>query len=65
MHLYDRRCFLVGYESFAQAGEDLVLWNWCKALGIDRPTYLDIGANDPILHTTPTCFTRMVAAACW
>ena len=49
MHLYDRPHFLIGCESFAQQGEDLALWSTLSALGIAQPSYLDIGANDPVI----------------
>jgi FkbM family methyltransferase len=39
-----------GRRSFAQQGEDLVLYNLlCQDLKIQAPTYLDIGAGDPVL----------------
>lgn len=34
-------------QSFAQAGEDRILWFLAKALGLNKPSYLDIGAFDP------------------
>ena len=34
--------------SYAQAGEDLIVSYLLKGLGILKPVYLDIGANDPI-----------------
>ena len=39
-----------GRRSFAQQGEDLILYNllW-QDLKIQRPSYLDIGAGDPVL----------------
>ncbi len=37
-----------GTVSYAQQGEDLVLAAICKRLAIVKPTYLDIGAFDPI-----------------
>ena len=33
--------------SFSQDGEDLIAWRLFNELGIPRPRYLDIGANDP------------------
>jgi FkbM family methyltransferase len=39
-----------GRRSFAQQGEDLVLYNLlCHDLQIPSPSYLDIGAGDPVL----------------
>jgi len=39
-----------GRVSFAQQGEDLILYNllW-HAMGIEKPSYIDIGAGDPVL----------------
>jgi FkbM family methyltransferase len=39
-----------GRRSFAQQGEDLILYNLLRHdLGIETPSYLDIGAGDPVL----------------
>ena len=39
-----------GRRSFAQQGEDLILYNLlCHDLKIQSPSYLDIGAGDPVL----------------
>jgi FkbM family methyltransferase len=39
-----------GRRSFAQQGEDLILYNLlCHDLKIQAPSYLDIGAGDPVL----------------
>jgi FkbM family methyltransferase len=39
-----------GRVSFAQQGEDLILYNLLRhAMGIENPTYIDIGAGDPVL----------------
>jgi len=45
---YDHRCKL-GRISYAQQGEDLVVKSLCERLEVVLRTYLDIGANDPIL----------------
>lgn len=37
-----------GSVSYAQFGEDLLLLNLFSALGIDRPSYLDVGAHHPV-----------------
>lgn len=37
-----------GHVSFAQHGEDMIVMNILHALGIVRPTYLDIGAHHPV-----------------
>jgi len=39
-----------GRVSFAQQGEDLILYNLLHhAMGIEDPSYIDIGAGDPVL----------------
>ena len=39
-----------GRRSFAQQGEDLILYNLlCHDLKIQSPSYMDIGAGDPVL----------------
>lgn len=39
-----------GRRSFAQQGEDLILYNLlCHDLQIQSPSYLDVGAGDPVL----------------
>ncbi len=48
MRAYDQRQGVLGHTSYAQQGEDLILWNMCEFLHLDKPTYLDIGAYDPI-----------------
>jgi FkbM family methyltransferase len=40
-----------GVRSFAQQGEDLVVQNLLGVLGIKQPTYLDVGAFDPTVHS--------------
>ena len=37
--------------SYAQQGEDLIVANLLEILKITKPTYLDVGAYDPILHS--------------
>jgi FkbM family methyltransferase len=39
---------IVGHESFSQSGEDLVVAFMAYSLGIQKVTYLDVGANDPV-----------------
>jgi len=36
-----------GHISYSQHGDDYMILNIFKLLGIDRPSYLDIGAHDP------------------
>jgi len=38
----------IGAKSYSQAGEDRILSYLFGTMGMHRPTYLDIGANDPI-----------------
>jgi FkbM family methyltransferase len=46
-----------GRRSFAQQGEDLILYNLlCHDLRIQTPTYLDIGAGDPVLSNNTYAF---------
>lgn len=35
------------YTTYSQAGEDIVLKFLFSSMGIDKPTYIDIGANKP------------------
>jgi FkbM family methyltransferase len=44
--------------SFAQCGEDLVVASLFDVLGIEAPTYLDIGAYEPILGSNTYLFYR-------
>lgn len=46
------------HASFAQAGEDLVVSFIFKYLGQSQPTYIDIGANDPIKSSNTYLFYR-------
>lgn len=53
-HFYPSHYFGHEYQSFgpytyAQHGEDLIFLNIFKILGIEKPTYIDIGAHDPIV----------------
>lgn len=45
----DLKAFLKGYRktSYSQCGEDLIVAYIFEALRIERPSYLDIGANHP------------------
>jgi FkbM family methyltransferase len=40
-----------GVRSYAQQGEDLVVQNLFTIMGIAKPTYLDVGAFDPVVHS--------------
>ncbi len=37
-----------GGSTYAQFGEDLIVLNIFKRLGIDKPSYLDVGAHHPL-----------------
>lgn len=43
--------FKKGQRSFSQSGEDLIIRRALSRMGINRPTYLDIGANDPVINS--------------
>ena len=45
-----------GQRSFSQSGEDLIMKFVTNALKIQKPTYLDIGANDPVHLNNTYCF---------
>lgn len=36
-----------GQKSYSQSGEDRLLWFLANAVGLEKPSYLDIGAYDP------------------
>ncbi len=53
------RYLLAPYKmSYSQCAEDLLLAQACKALGITKPFYVDIGANDPVLLSNTYLFYR-------
>lgn len=56
-----RQLGLHGRTSYAQCGEDLILRFVFDSLGIARPTYLDIGANDPVRFSNSYLFYRQGA----
>ena len=50
----------VNHKSFAQCGEDILAHNiLCKQLRIATPTYVDIGANDPVRFSNTYLFYRL------
>jgi FkbM family methyltransferase len=56
---YVRRKFgLYGERSYAQSGEDIILRHLFDILGIALPSYLDIGANQPIYLSNSYLFYR-------
>lgn len=49
-------------ESYSQSGEDLIIKYVSKNhLGIDRPSYLDIGAYDPVVFSNTYLFYKLGA----
>ena len=42
--------------SYAQAGEDLIVNYYFESVNIKKPTYLEIGTNEPILHNNTYFF---------
>lgn len=55
----------IGVKSYAQSGEDLILYFIFKSLGIAPITYLDIGAYDPIeLSNTYFFYLRGGSGVC-
>ena len=44
--------------SYAQNGEDLVVESLFRVMEIDRPTYVDVGAYDPVLSSNTYLFYR-------
>jgi FkbM family methyltransferase len=42
--------------SFAQQGEDIIMDQMVSYFGIDHPSYLDIGAHDPIIYNNTFLF---------
>ena len=45
-----------GQASFAQQGEDLIIKSMAHALRLPRPTYIDIGAHEPVLNNNTYLF---------
>ena len=53
-----RRRVEKGIPSFSQSGEDLIVAQLLHMVGIETPSYLDIGANEPILLNNTYHFYR-------
>lgn len=52
-------------RSYAQSGEDIIISDLFNRLQIANPTYLDIGANDPVsLNNTYRLYTRGSRGVC-
>lgn len=52
-------------RSYSQSGEDIIISDLFSRLQISNPTYLDIGANDPIaLNNTYRLYTRGSRGVC-
>src|SRR5436853_220648 len=48
---------LPGRLSYAQVGEDLVMWHIAyDVLGIKNPTYMDVGAHHPVINNNTFLF---------
>ena len=45
-----------GHPSYAQQGEDLIIRSMFTTLGIERPSYIDIGAHEPIANNNTYLF---------
>ena len=45
--------------SYGQAGEDLVAWQLLKYLGVERPSYLDVGAFHPTIGSNTYLMYRL------
>jgi FkbM family methyltransferase len=43
-------------KSYAQCGEDILMDLALSALNIDKPTYIDVGANHPVLNSNTYLF---------
>jgi len=48
-----------GEDSFAQCGEDRIIWFLCGYLGISPIDYIDVGAHDPVIGNNTYLFYRM------
>jgi FkbM family methyltransferase len=52
-------------RSYSQSGEDIIICDLFSRLGIRHPTYLDIGANEPVaLSNTYRLYTRGSTGVC-
>jgi FkbM family methyltransferase len=52
-------------RSYSQSGEDIIISDLFHRLKIDKPSYLDIGANEPIaLSNTYRLYTRGCTGVC-
>jgi hypothetical protein len=48
-----------GHLTFSQHGEDLMIVNLFKLMGIDKPSYLDLGAHHPVdVSNTALLYSR-------
>jgi FkbM family methyltransferase len=45
-------------KSYSQCGEDVIMSFLCNSLKIRKPTYLDIGANDPVIMSNTYLFYK-------
>ena len=52
-------------RSYSQSGEDIIITNLFARLGIETPTYLDIGANEPVaISNTYRLYSRGSKGVC-
>ena len=49
-------------KSYSQCGEDLIIDRLLKHLDIQKPFYIDIGANDPVIYSNTYLFYKNGAA---
>ena len=47
---------VLGYDCYSQHGEELILATIFKAIGIDKPSYIDLGANHPTFGSNTAFF---------
>jgi FkbM family methyltransferase len=45
-------------QSWSEQGEDLIIESLCSSLGIANPSYMDVGAADPIINSNTYLFYR-------
>src|SRR3989338_10792245 len=50
---------LYAKQSYSQCGEDLILFHLCRAISLDKPTYLDIGAYHPFHISNTALFYEL------
>jgi FkbM family methyltransferase len=48
-----------GGKLYSQHGDDVIVFQIFKQLGMDKPSYLDVGANDPLYLSNTAIFTKL------